>query len=353
MLGDRDRRRPPERRRIDDRDHGRQHRPLVDVGGGHVHERHAGLAAASRPVGRAGELGKLGQERRHPLHEHELGDAERRREPDHAAEERRRGEIEHQAAGGEQPQDPGRARAGGQQHDRLRHQSEIRDLLLLARRDAVEHQQVGQVDREQHGGVRAVQRSLDDDPAEVEQRRHQAHHLDRVLPVELDRAPEAGLAARAPGQGVDGPDHRPAEAGQQPQRAGEVRGHQRDVALPGDHRLDRELGQHLDPREHRERQPLGDVELSGLGAPRHHERAGEDGRERPQRVECTAPGFLGRHGIEHAFLERRGGRRRGPLARKASRESWLQAGADSVRAPMRASRGAVRAAPVRGGDGSS
>ena len=162
-------------------------------------------------------------------------------------------------------------------------------------RDALEDDQVAGIEPEQHRGVEHAESALGDDPAEVEERRDQAHDLGGVLPVEADRGEEVGLAARAARQRVDRPDGRPAQPGQEAQGAGEVGGHERDVAVPGDDGLDRELGQHLDPGEQGEGEALRDVELRRLGAPRHDERARQDRREGPERLERRAPRLGGVH----------------------------------------------------------
>ena len=200
------------------------------------------------------------------------------------------GEVEQHAAREEQPRDRERARPRRQGQDRARHPRHVLDLLVLLWRNPVQHHQVGAVERQQHAGVHQVEGALHHDPHEVEQRRHQPHHLGGVLDVQLDRGEEAGLAALAARQRLHHPDHGPAQPGEQPQRAGEVRGHERDVAMPRDHRLDREFRQHLDPGQQRERQPLRDEELGGLGAPRHHEGAHQDRGKGPERLERGARG---------------------------------------------------------------
>jgi hypothetical protein len=170
-------------------------------------------------------------------------------------------------------------------------------------RDAVHHGEERGVHHDEDRGVEQAERALVDDPRPEEEGRDQPDHLRGVFLVELDRLPEALLAAAPTRDRVDEPDHRPAEPGEQPQRAGEVGGHERHVLVPGDHGLDRELGQHLDPREQRQRQSLGDVELGGLGPPGHHEGAGQDGRECPDRLGGGALGFFGADlSADHAGL---------------------------------------------------
>ena len=173
----------------------------------------------------------------------------------------------------------------GQPHHHAGDEGHVLDLLVLLGRDAVDEHQVGHVERQQHGRVHQPERALEDDPHEVEERGHQSHDLGRVLLLEVDRGPAVARVAAAVGVGVDDPDHRPAQAGQEPQRPGEVGGHQRDVAIPRDDGFDRELGQHLDPGEQREGESLGDVELRGLRAPGDEEGAQQHGREGPQRLE--------------------------------------------------------------------
>ena len=94
-------------------------------------------------------------------------------------------------------------------------------------------------------------------------------------------------------EGKDEIDHRPAEAEQQADRAGEIR--DREVrpggilaGLPGDHGLDGELGEGLQPRKDREGEPLGDEELRRFRAPGHEERGEQDAGERPQRRDGRA-----------------------------------------------------------------
>src|SRR5205823_8385154 len=88
-------------------------------------------------------------------------------------------------------------------------------------------------------------------------------------------------------------DHRPAQAEQQPDRAGqvgdrEVRALRVATRVPGDDRLDRELGQGLEPREDREGEALGDEELRGFRAPGDEKRRRENAGERPRSEEHTS-----------------------------------------------------------------
>ncbi len=103
-------------------------------------------------------------------------------------------------------------------------------------------------------------------------------------------AARSGRAACLPlarGEGRDGVDHGPAEPRQEPQAAGEIRDREVDhvgvlPGLPGDDRLDGELGHRLDEGEERESEALRHQELGGLGAPGDEERRGDHGRERPE-----------------------------------------------------------------------
>jgi len=62
----------------------------------------------------------------------------------------------------------------------------------------------------------------------------------------------------------------------------EVRALRVATRVPGDDRLDRELGQGLEPREDREGEALGDEELRGFRAPGDEKRRRENAGERPQ-----------------------------------------------------------------------
>ena len=144
--------------------------------------------------------------------------------------------------------------------------------------------------QDENGGVDEAERALPPDDGEPEERREEAHHLDRVLVVEPDRDPRLPLLRPAGEEGGHEVDERPAEADEEADRAGEVRDREVDLrrvlpGLPRDDGLDRELGERLEPREDREREPLRDEELRRLGRPGDEERGEQDGGERPERGE--------------------------------------------------------------------
>jgi hypothetical protein len=64
-----------------------------------------------------------------------------------------RGEVEQRAAGEEQPDQRERPPGRLQRENRARHERQLLGLFVLLRRDAVEHDEVGRVHREQHGRV--------------------------------------------------------------------------------------------------------------------------------------------------------------------------------------------------------
>ncbi len=71
--------------RENDRQHGHQQGPLVDVAGDHVHQRHGRAVHGAGPVKRRRQLGKLRDERRHPLDENEAGHADQSRDGEQAS----------------------------------------------------------------------------------------------------------------------------------------------------------------------------------------------------------------------------------------------------------------------------
>jgi hypothetical protein len=109
-----------------------------------------------------------------------------------------------------------------------------------------------------------------------------------VLVVELDVNPGAALA-RPPGEeGRHEVHERPSQPDEQADGAREIRDREVDAGgilprLPRDDGLHRELGKSLKPGQDRERQPLRDEELSGLGSPRYEKGGEKDRREGPQR----------------------------------------------------------------------
>ncbi len=209
------------------------------------------------------------------------------------------GEEQQQPAADEQAGDREDPLAARQPHDPAHQRWRVLELFRLLGRQAMEQRQISDVETEQDHRVEHPERALDDDPHEVEERRDQADHLGGVLGIEIDAGQPTAVLLQVPRDGVDDVNGRPAEAGQQPQRAGEIGGHERDVALPCDHRLDRELRQHLDPGEQREREPLRDEELGRLGAPRDDECRCHHRWKRPDRLERGAAGFVGSAGIDH------------------------------------------------------
>ena len=298
MLVEDDRGRRPPRERVDDRDEGRKDRPLVDRGRDEVHDGHRRLRDLARPVERRQLLGKLREERRDPLDEDERRDARRDREREHRLDEGVRRDDEHEAArrrrSRRSPSRGARAlaaaptsrRPGGPRSPRRR------PAAGGTRRRADEVREVAE--RRGCSGVPEAERALPPDDGEPRERRQEAHDLERVLVVELDRDPGLALARPAREERRDEVDERPAEADEEPDRAREVRDREVDLrgvlpGLPRDDRLDGELGQRLEPREDREGEPLRDEELRGLGAPRDEKGREEDGRERPERRRAATP----------------------------------------------------------------
>ena len=272
----------------DERDHRREHRPLVDVARHEVHQGERRWLHAPRPRDRRNHFREFGEKRRHPLHQEELADPEDRRHGEHRLEERVGGHEQQRAPRGEQPAD-GRppAPAGLLAQRPARHRGRVRRLLDGVGRMAREEPEVAAVHRGQHRRVPGAERSFGEDDAEVEQHRDEREHLDRVLALKRDRG-EGRPAAAAAGDGVHAVHQGPAEAEQQADRSGEVRdselGPRRFASrVPCDDRLDREFGRSLKPRQHREGQALGDEELRRFRAPGDEERGREQGRKGPQR----------------------------------------------------------------------
>jgi hypothetical protein len=77
-------------------------------------------------------------------------------------------------------------------------------------------------------------------------------------------------------------DHRPAEPGQQPQGAGEIRQQKLYLLVPGQYGFHRELRKRLQPRQYGQRKPLRDKELGRLGRPGNDDRRDQNRRRRPK-----------------------------------------------------------------------
>jgi hypothetical protein len=185
---------------------------------------------------------------------------------------------------------------------------------VFPRRELEQNDEVDDVGRCQDEGIEERKALLRPDDNEPGEGRKEADDLDRVIVVEMDRserapAPPARVVRR------DRVDHGPAEPRQEPETPGEVRDREVDHArvlprLPRDDRLDGELRKRLDEGEDRQREPLRNEELRGLGAPRHDERREDHERERPdgggRRGGGGSGGDGGRPGEPFAPLHRGG-----------------------------------------------
>ena len=131
-----------------------------------------------------------------------------------------------------------------------------------------------------------------------------------MVVVKVDRAQllPAPLARVERGDGVD---HRPAEARQEAQAAGEVRDREVDHVrvlprLPGDDGLDRELrASSGSARGSARARPWEIEELGGLRAPRDEERGTDHRRERPERGQSESAGARSSTMARRAELARR------------------------------------------------
>ena len=232
--------------------------------------------------------------RRHPLHQDELAYTHEPRHCEHRLEKRVRRDVQQRAAAAQQPRNGERPAPAGLTVRPAGYRGGVRDVLGPARSVAEQEPEVDDVQRKEHHGIDPAQALLEEDHAEVQERRHEPHDLERVLPLEPDRREEGrsmlrrSSRPRATGDREHEVDHRPPEAEQQADGAGEVRDRQvgpfgLPSGVPRDHGFDGELGQRLQPGQHREGEALGDQELGGFRTPGDEEGRRENGGKRPQR----------------------------------------------------------------------
>src|SRR6266511_1836170 len=133
-----------------------------------------------------------------------------------------RREVEDRAADDEEEEDGDAARTRLHLQDAARHHAEVveRFRFLLARRDLPEDEEVDDVAGGEREGVPQREGTFPPDEGEVEDREEKAEDLDGVLLIEL-YGDEAAVALPAERR-RDEVDHRPAEADQEAQAAGEV-----------------------------------------------------------------------------------------------------------------------------------
>ena len=208
-----------------------------------------------------------------------------------------RREVQDHAAADEQADNDGVSEGAALPQNETRNAIHVFDLLFSLRRNLVEEVEIDAVDDRQQHGVEHRQRALPPDDEEVSDADEQEDDLDGVLAFKLDLAQ---TLAALPAMECSGGhiNHRPAEADEQAQAAGEVGRHQRGGVLnlkgvragayglsrlPGDDRLDGKFGQRLQPGQDGQRQTLRDEKLRRFGGPGDQHRRAEHGRERPQR----------------------------------------------------------------------
>ena len=90
-------------------------------------------------------------------------------------------------------------------------------------------------------------------------------------------------------EGGDEVDHRPAQPGEQAQRAGEVGEQQVHALPPGQNEFHGELRHGLEPGQDSQREGLGDKELSRFSRPGDEHGGQQDGWRRPQRGARSRP----------------------------------------------------------------
>ena len=128
-------------------------KPLVDIGGDHVHQTHGSFFDGSGPVEGGHFFRKLREERRHPLYEDEGGNSQKCRQRQHAVEKRMSYKVEPEAS---DKKESDYAKISG---NRLHLQNRSGDprrlvhLLPVLRRDSLQNEKVAHIDAGQNRRV--------------------------------------------------------------------------------------------------------------------------------------------------------------------------------------------------------